>query len=165
MSRATETIGEPKVVTKKAFATIVNVSQGRISQYVKQGLPVEADGRIDVARGKLWIGQNISSTRSAAQAAQDDLPFAAQKDAAEERARLVREQADYAALKNQQLRAELVPAVEVERAWTGLLRQLRSGILATPSRLRQILPHLDADDIMAIDAELRRVLTEFADGK
>lgn len=161
-AHGSEAIGAPAKVRKLDFAKLVNVSPGRVSQMVAAGLPVEADGRIDVARGKLWIQENISPTRSAAQAAQADLPFAAQPDAASERLRLLKEQADHAALKNAALRRELVPAAEVEREWSGVLREVRAGILAVPSRLRQVLPHLSAADVEAIDAELRRVLEELA---
>lgn len=157
-----EAIEAPTKVRKVAFARLVNVSPGRISQMIASGLPVEDDGRIDVARGKAWIRENVSASRSAAQSPQADLPFAAQPDAAAERLRLIKEQADHAALKNSALRRELVPAAEVEREWAGILRQVRAGILAVPSRLRQLLPGLTAAEVEAIDSELRRVLEEMA---
>lgn len=157
-----EAIEAPTTVRKGAFARLVNVSPGRISQMIASGLPVEDDGRIDVAKGKAWIKENVSASRSAAQSPQADLPFAAQPDAAAERLRLIKEQADHAALKNAALRRELVPAAEVEREWAGVLRHVRAGILSVPSRLRQLLPGLTAAEVEAIDAELRRVLEEMA---
>lgn len=158
-------IGEEGRVRKGDFARLVGVSAGRVSQMITAGLPVEADGRIDTARGKLWIKDNVSPTRSAAQVGQGDLPFAAIPDAAAERLRLVKEQADHAALKNAALRRELVPAAEVEREWAGILRGVRAGVLAVPSRLRQLLPHLTATDVETIDAELRRVLEDISHGQ
>lgn len=155
-------IEAPQKVSKSAFASLVRVTPGRVSQMIRKGLPVEADGRIHIARGQAWIRDNISAARSASQAGQGDLPFAAQPDAAGERLRLLTAQADAAEMKAAALRREMVPAAEVERAWSGILRQVRSGILATPSRLRQILPHLTATDVEAIDAELRRALEELA---
>lgn len=160
-----EGIGAPAKVRKTDFAKLAKVSPGRVSQMVKDGLPVEPDGRIDVIRGKAWIKDNVSASRSAAQAAQRDLPFAAQPDAASERLRLLTAQADAAELKAASLRRDLVPAVEVEREWSGLLRLVRSGVLAVPSRLRQVLPHLTASDMNAIDAELRCILKELADAQ
>ena len=162
---ASETIGEPKSLSKKSFAQLMGVTPGRVSQYIGKGLPVEPDDKIDVARGKLWIKENVSPTRSAAQSLQDSLPFAAQPDAAAEAVRLKKEQADQVALRNQQLRGELVPAVDVERAWANVLRQVRSGVLAVPSRLRQVLPHLTAHDVATIDAELRHVLEDLANAQ
>lgn len=164
-AHSSEMIGEPKTLRKVDFAKLVGVSAGRVSHMIKAGMPVEPDGRIDVARGKLWIQSNVDPKRSAAQSAQSEMPFAAQPDASAERVRLLREQADYAALKNAEKRRELVPAVEVEREWSALIRQARSGILAVPSRLRQLIPHLSADEVETIDAELRRALEELTHAK
>lgn len=165
MNSSGQMIGEPKSLGKKAFGELVGVSAGRVSQMITKGLPVEPDGRINVAAGKLWIKENVSPTRSAAQSLQSDLPFAAQPDAAAEAVRLKKEQADHAELKNQMLRKELVEAVAVERAWANVLRQVRSGVLAVPSRLRQVLPHLTAHDVATIDAELRHVLEDLANAQ
>lgn len=158
-------IGEPKTLKKSAFAKVIGVTPARVTHMLKQGMPEEPGGCLDVARCKLWIKENVSPTRSAAQSKQSDLPFAAQLDAAAEHARLAKERADTQALKNAQLRRELVPAAEVERAWAGEWRTLRSAILAAPSRLRQVLPHLTREDIAAIDAELRTILSEFGNGQ
>ena len=51
-----------------------------------------------------------------------------------ERGRLAREQADHIALKNAVARRDLVSAVEVEAEWSGILRTVRAGMLAVPSR-------------------------------
>ncbi len=77
-----------------------------------------------------------------------------------ERARLAKEQADAQAIKNAALRRDLVPAVEVERAWADALRGLRSRLLAVPSRVRAAQGHLTAADIEALDREIRATLTE-----
>jgi phage terminase Nu1 subunit (DNA packaging protein) len=110
-----------------------------------------------VARGKLWISENINPTRAASQA-QGATLFGEEKQAVSltaERARLAKAQADAVELKNAAMRRELVPAIEVERLWSGEWMQLRSRVLAVPSRLRQLLPNL------TIDGELRQMLTEF----
>ena len=80
-----------------------------------------------------------------------------------ERGRLAREQADHIALKNAVARRELVSAVEVEAEWSGVLRTVRAGVLAAPSRCQQRLPHLSVHDVAQIDAELRTVLTELGE--
>lgn len=79
-----------------------------------------------------------------------------------ERARLAKEQADAQALKNEAARGELVPAVEVTRAWAEVLRKVRSRVLAVPSRLRGSSPTFTAEDIANIDRELRNALEELA---
>lgn len=77
-----------------------------------------------------------------------------------ERARLAREQADAQALKNAVLRGEHVPAAEVARAWSDLLRAVRSRLLAVPSRVRGAIPGLTVADVTLIDREVRDALQE-----
>lgn len=154
---------EPRTISKSGFSKLINVSPGRVSQMITAGMPVERDGKLDVARCKLWISENINPTRAASQA-QGATLFGEEKQAISltaERARLAKAQADAVELKNATMRRELVPASEVERLWSGEWMQLRSSVLAVPSRLRQLLPHLTVEDIEAIDGELRRMLTEF----
>lgn len=154
-------IGPPRALSKSGFAREVSLSPGRISQMIKDGLPVEPDGKIDIARGKIWIQENIDPRRSAAQP-QGQLSFE-RPNRESQRDRLAREQADHAAMKNAKMRGELVAAVEVEQRWSDILRRIRSKLLAVPSRVRQSHPHLTAHDVAAIDAELRHALEELAD--
>ena len=160
-------ISEPKSMTKSGFAKAIGVSAGRVSQLIAKGLPVEADGKIDVARGKLWISENIDIGRSVAQA-QSAFQFSEEKNRhtlTAEKTRLMKEQADAAELRNRKLRGELVEAGEVEKEWAGILRKVRAGILAVPSRVRQLLPHLSAHDAGVIEAELRSALEGLANGE
>jgi phage terminase Nu1 subunit (DNA packaging protein) len=46
-----------------------------------------------------------------------------------------------------------------------MLRTLRSGLLSVPSRVGARCPHLSADDVAAIDAEIRGALTALAEGR
>ena len=73
----------------------------------------------------------------------------------QERARLASEQADAQALKNAELRGEVVRADETERAWTDVLRRVRGEIMAVPARLRPDMTPAAAD---ALDRELRAAL-------
>lgn len=77
-----------------------------------------------------------------------------------QRARLAREMADAAAAKNAVIRGTMVAAAEVERTWSDILRTVRAGVLAVPSRVQQRLPHLGHADVAAIDREVRDALTE-----
>lgn len=76
------------------------------------------------------------------------------------RERMAREKADQIALRNAEMRRELLPAAEVEEMWLGITRRLRSRMLAVPSRCQQLLPHLTQTDAAAIDREVRDALTE-----
>jgi phage terminase Nu1 subunit (DNA packaging protein) len=44
-----------------------------------------------------------------------------------------------------------------------VLRTVRAGMLAVPSRVQQRLPHLIAHDVAQIDREVRDVLAEIAE--
>lgn len=81
-----------------------------------------------------------------------------------ERARLAREQADAAALKNAAARGDAIPASEVKAKWVAILTAIRSRMLAVPSRVRMRAPHLTRDEVEIIDAELRDALEEVAHG-
>jgi phage terminase Nu1 subunit (DNA packaging protein) len=131
---------------------------------IGKGLPVEADGKIDTARGRLWISENIDVGRSVAQG-QSAFAFAEEKHRhtlTAEKTRLAKEQADAAELRNRVLRGELVKAADVEREWSSVLRKVRADILAITSRIRQQLPHLSAHDAEIIDGEIRRTLEDVA---
>ncbi|MCP4935943.1 MAG: DNA packaging protein [bacterium] len=157
-------IGEPLQLSKSGFAKKVGITPGRVSQLIRKGLPVDDDGKIDVARGRLWIAENVNPIRAAAQK-QESLPLGDERQQAtltSERIRLASEQADAASLKNARLRGELVPAIEVENEWAAILRKVRAGVMAVPSRIRQQLPHLTAHDIELIDGELRQALEGLA---
>jgi hypothetical protein len=51
-------------LTKTAFAKHLGVSPGRISQYIKAGMPVRWDGRVNIVDGERWIRRRIRSTRN-----------------------------------------------------------------------------------------------------
>jgi len=52
---------------------------------------------------------------------------------------------------------------QVEAEWSGVLRTVRAGMLAVPSRCQQRLPHLTAHDTAQIDREVWDVLAEIAE--
>ena len=79
--------------------------------------------------------------------------------ATKQRARLAAAQAHLAELKAARLRGELVEAAGVEAEWSGVLRTVRAGLLAIPSRVAARLPHLSNHDIAEIDSEIRAALS------
>lgn len=160
MAHSDKPIGPPREMSKSGFAGFIGVSPGRVSQMIKDGLPVEPNGKIDVARGKLWFQENVDQRRSDAQR-QTELPLG-HRGKESHKERLLREQADHAAIKNAIIRRDYVKATDVEARWADILRRLRSTILAVPSRVRQACPNLTAHDVAAFDAELRAALEEMA---
>lgn len=81
-----------------------------------------------------------------------------------EKTRQAREAADKLALANAVTRGELVPAGEVQAAWSDVLRQVKALMLSVPSRAQAKRPSLTAQDVDAIDREVRDALTEASEG-
>lgn len=52
-----------KNVEKAAFADAIGVSRPRVSQLVKDGLPVNPDGTINLAKGKRWVARHLDQYR------------------------------------------------------------------------------------------------------
>jgi phage terminase Nu1 subunit (DNA packaging protein) len=77
-----------------------------------------------------------------------------------ERARLAAAQADLAELKAAKQRGTMLDAEAVQNEWSGILRMVRAGMLAVPSRCAARLPHLTPHDVTEIDGEVRAVLTD-----
>jgi hypothetical protein len=50
-------------VSKRGFAEELGVSAGRVSQMIKDGLPVEPNGRINIDAGRAWYRANVDANR------------------------------------------------------------------------------------------------------
>lgn len=68
-------------------------------------------------------------------------------------------------IQNAAARGELLPASAVASEWAGILRTVRAGLLAVPSRVSARLGHLSGHDLSEIDLEIRAVLAELAGGE
>lgn len=71
--------------------------------------------------------------------------------------------ADLREMEVRKRKGELLVADDVRREWQADYRRVRSLILAVPGRIRQRLPHLQPDDVVTIDRELRDALADLAD--
>ena len=72
--------------------------------------------------------------------------------------------ADLRQLEAQQKRGQLVPAEAVVREWEGIVRSVRAGILAVPSRFRARCPEVSATAVAILAEELRSALVALAEG-
>lgn len=84
-------------------------------------------------------------------------------DLSKERALLAREQRRGHELKNSVTAGELIPAIDVEIKWSGILSAIRSQMLGLPSVIAAALPLLTRADIDVIDREIRDALNQAAD--
>jgi phage terminase Nu1 subunit (DNA packaging protein) len=76
------------------------------------------------------------------------------------RNRLIAEQVKKLERENRVRGGELVERDVTLREWQNVLRYVRDGMLAVPSRVQQKLGHLSPADVAAIDREIRDVLAE-----
>lgn len=82
----------------------------------------------------------------------------------DEKIRKERAAAERIELQNQLTRRELISEAEAAQTYGNLVRDVRSGLLAVPSRCGAALPKLTPGDIGVIDAEIRAALERLADG-
>lgn len=81
----------------------------------------------------------------------------------DEKVRLTREQADKVEIQNQKERGELILVAEVQHTWASILKDVRQGMLAVPTRAQTRLPHLTQHDISELDLEIRSALERLSD--
>ncbi|MFN3953397.1 MAG: hypothetical protein ACK4LQ_03025 [Pararhodobacter sp.] len=144
----------PHLVTAGELADWLGMTPQRVGILARQGhLPRRADGRYPL---KASVTAYAAFARVAAMGRKADEALAAEK------LRVARESADKLALANAKARGDLLAASDVERAWAGVLRDVRAGVLAAPSRIGSRLPHLTAHDVAEITKELTAVLSELS---
>lgn len=144
----------PQLVTAGELGEWLGLTPNRVGVLARQGhLPRRADGRYPL---KASVTAYAAFARVAAMGRKADEALAAEK------LRVARESADKLAIANAKARGDLLAAAEVERAWSGVLRDVRAGVLAAPSRIGSRLPHLTAHDVAQITKELTAVLSELS---
>lgn len=138
-----------------AVAALLGLSSRRISQLSEEGIAVRiGPGTFDAA---VTIQNYIRHVAGKAGNAASNLDLNAEK------ARLAKEQADGQAMKNAQLRGELVEAEAVAQEWESIVADVRSAMLAVPGRLRRRAGGaLDAAAISLVDHEIREALEALA---
>jgi len=146
-------------MTKSAFARHSGLSAGRISQMLKEGLPVLPNGKIPVEDADEWINANIQ--RRSAELQSETYRLSSAKVEREEAQR------DLLRLQVAEKEKRLVDRRAVEVALYERARGERDAHLAWVSRIApQIASELDVDLALlfsVLDREMRNHLTELAD--
>lgn len=151
--------------TKTAFAARVGLTKGRISQLVAEGLPVRADGRIDVAVGLAWIEDNLDPARR--NKGGPAIPARAATTLAEAKRlhEIVKVQRAKLAFEREQ--GKLIDADEARRTVFARARAERDAHLAWVQRTAPLLAaELEADPratFAALDRMMREHLEHLAD--
>jgi phage terminase Nu1 subunit (DNA packaging protein) len=145
---------DSNLVTAHALADLLGLSDRAVRDLGTRGIAVKAaDG---VYRQRESVRSYCTHIREMAGGR------AGSKTLTEERVRIATAQANKLERENAVARNEMLPAKEVERAWAGVLRDVRSAMLALPSRFQMRLTglSLSVHDVSEIDREIRDALTE-----
>lgn len=137
------------------LADWLGVSERSISDYARKGIIARSGpGKFMLRESVRAVAAHLREAASARGASSAGLTA--------QRERIAREQADKLAMQNAAARREMVSAKAVADEWAGILRLVRSRMLATPSRIQQKLGHLSAHDLDTIDREIRDALTDLS---
>jgi phage terminase Nu1 subunit (DNA packaging protein) len=151
--------GPPEIdgVTAAELGEWINLAAPRINALAREGrIPRRADGRFDLQPAiRAYVDSLRLKTGGSALASNPELNA--------EKIRLAKANADKVETANAKARGELAPLPEVERAWAGILRDVRAALLALPSRAASRLGHLTPHDVKTLDSEVRAVLVEMAE--
>ena len=150
-------------ITKAELARRVGLTTGRISQLVREGLPVLPDGKVDPDRAERWLETALDPQRR--QAAKPGKGHAG--NVADLRAGKLRHEAALLDLEYRKRRGELVDRAAVADALFKRARQDRDSWLAMPNRIAASIASETGADVAklyaALDREVRAQLATLAD--
>ena len=149
----------PAVLHEAALGALLGVSASQVRYLAKEGVAVRVKPSHYAVRPTVtnYVARLSDRAKKAGNPKGN-----AELDA--EKLRKERAAADKIELANAKARGDLVPAPEVEREWSNVLRDVRSALLAIPSRIGSTLPHLTAHDVAQIDSEIKAALEGLAYG-
>lgn len=136
-------------LSKKGFGEAIGVSPGRVSQMIAAGLPVEPNGRIDPAKGRAWVADNVDPNRRRANVDGSPLGFAssrAEREAADAKtARLKAEKLEGNLLDRKAALAAIETRARAERdAWISWVNRISPEVAtATDADLGAVVALLD----------------------
>lgn len=142
-------------VTKAQFAEAMGVSKAMVTKYVRKGLPLTPEGRIDLAAGRAWVEANIDRLPASARGGR--AARGAGKLGETLTAARARKESALASLHELELRlrrGELLEAGQVEAAWTKHILAARERLLGLPGKLAPRV--LGKTDVIEIQEAIRR---------
>jgi len=121
------------VVDLRQVSKALNVSERRIQQLAKEGLPKEERGKYELGKCMLWYIRYLQVALEAS--GRRDSGESEFIGAREERARLLRAEAELKEMELAQKRGQLVAIADVEAEYTSLVLSIKARIMAIPPRL------------------------------
>jgi phage terminase Nu1 subunit (DNA packaging protein) len=139
------------------------ITKPRITQLVKDGMPIVGRNQYDPVRCMYWY---IGKLRRSVKSRKTENVDGTSSSVEEERKRLLREQADSAAMANAVMRGELVEIQTVEKRVTDMLVNLKARIQAVPSRIApKVVGETNRVLIQGtISKEINQALSDLGDG-
>lgn len=154
--------GIPGTLSEVQLADLLGIGASRVRTLARDGVLVRNPGKkgtpatFDVRASLHGYLAQLREGAVKGGAAPDELKV--------EKLRLAKQQADKLEIANAAARGDMVRAADVEREWANVLRDIRSTLLAVPSRVGSKLPHLTAADVAAVDREIKAALEGLANG-
>lgn len=121
----------PTVAAEKV-AQALNLTEQRIHQLVKEGLPKEGRGQFDPVKCMLWYIRYLQQALAKKAVPTPDGGFVGER---EERVRLLRADADLKEIELAKERGLLVALPDIETTLTDLVLTTKARIMAIPPRL------------------------------
>ncbi len=135
----------PDTVRCAEIAKTLNLTERRVQQLVKDGLPHKTRGQYDAMECARWYIRYLQAAiERRATKNEDDNSESSLND---EKKRLTRIQADIAQLEYQQKVGELIPAHLVDDKFVTFAGAVHDRFLALPSRFAQRMPSEMRDDV------------------
>jgi hypothetical protein len=145
----------PPTLSKKAFGEAIGVSAGRVTQMIAMGLPVEPNGRVDLARGRKWVSDHIDPNRRRA-----SLPEGSPLGFASSRSEREAADAKTARLKADKLEGALINRNAALRAIETRARAERDARISWVNRVGPEVAILTGSDLGLVVAMLDRLVRD-----
>ncbi len=113
-------------------AHVLNISERRIQQLAKEGLPREERGKYDLANCMIWYIRYLQKKLESKSLGSED--FGRSSFLAEKR-RLVKADAELREIELAEKRKQLVSIADVEKSWTDLILEAKARVLAIAPRI------------------------------
>lgn len=136
-------------------ASALNLTETRVQQLVKEGLPREARGQYDPVKCMLWYIRYLQQALEKKSVPTLDGGFVGER---EERVRLLRSQADLSEIELSKQRGQLVAIQDVEKAMTDLVLTTKARVMAVAPRLAPEL--LGETSRVMVHAKIEKALKE-----
>jgi phage terminase Nu1 subunit (DNA packaging protein) len=148
----------PKTVSTSELASVLDTTAKTIAEYAKAAVVTRASrGRYAFAASLRGFASHMRSRPKGGETAA--------RAVANERARLLKLQADRVERENLQAEGKLLWASEVEATWRAQLRFLRDELRRVAPVVAGRVPHLDRATTEAIATEIDRILVNLAEAR